>query len=397
MSKNKQGDGNGRVSHDLGELPSFLEDSIDVGGNADLSKAGIDSNNDPDDFSIQTGIEDIDEDVDEKPKSAEEDKTSEDDDDEFIEPTPKKKERKESDKKETPEAKPEEDVDNDTETSDVDEKELIDPFVDLFTDELGWDITEEERPKSVKELVDFVQGLVDEGVKNAFASDEVEAINEFVTNGGDITKYINSLKQALDLDTIDVASETNQKELVRQNLINKGYNSDRISRMINRYAEAGTLAEEAEDALELLKEHSEKEKEAMLETQKSIALNEEKARKEFMANITKELDAIDNVRGVKISSKDKKELYESIFKVDRDGTTKYQREYQKNLAKNIVESAYLTLFGDNLINSVKKSANTDAVRSLQDKLKRKGTPKSSSTSDESKPLKAADVLGGFTF
>src|SRR4030042_2175720 len=48
---------------------------------------------------------------------------------------------------------------------DIEEKELVEAFSDLFADELGWKYEDDEKPSNVKDLVKHIQDLVDENSK----------------------------------------------------------------------------------------------------------------------------------------------------------------------------------------------------------------------------------------
>ena len=63
------------------------------------------------------------------------------------------------------------------------------------------------------------------------------------------------------LDNIDLEDENNQKSIVKLLLREKGFNEKQIDKKIQKYEDAGLLEDEAEDALEDLKEIKEQKKE----------------------------------------------------------------------------------------------------------------------------------------
>ena len=70
----------------------------------------------------------------------------------------------------------------------------------------------------------------------------------------------------LDLDNIKIEDdELMQKQVVRMLLKEKGFNSAQIEKKINKYVDAGLLEDEAEDAIEDLKEIREEKKKELLE------------------------------------------------------------------------------------------------------------------------------------
>ena len=72
-----------------------------------------------------------------------------------------------------------------------------------------------------------------------------------------------------------------------------------------------------------------------------------------------------NENKIDYNKKESEENY--IFKVEADGTTKYQKDYSKSV-KNLIESAYFTMKGDKLINSAKAAGETTAVKKLKNTL-----------------------------
>ena len=175
----------------------------------------------------------------------------------------------------------------------------------------------------------------------------------------------------LDTEDIDISNESNQKRVVAENLERLGYSKERIKKLVGRYEEAGTLEEEAEDALEVLKEYNSKKSEKLLEKQENFKVEHEKRQQKFFSDVQSSIEQLNSVRGIPISKTDKKELLEYIFKTDVEGITKYQRDYAKSYT-NLIESAYFTMKGDSLINKVTRKATSQAARNLQDKLARKG-------------------------
>jgi hypothetical protein len=87
----------------------------------------------------------------------------------------------------------------------------------------------------------------------------------------------------------------------------------------------------------------------------------------FYNNVVNEVEALTDVRGIKIPKQDKQALMEYIFKVESDGRTKYQKDYAKS-TKNLIESAYFTMKGDALISSARQSGETSAVEKLKKTL-----------------------------
>ncbi len=272
----------------------------------------------------------------------------------------------------------EEEVDEDVSTEDEEQEEeeqddettIVSPFVDLFSKELGWELEEEDRPKSISELVDYMSEIIEANSKPKYHSEDIAALDEFVKEGGDIKEYFSVKYGETDLSKLDISKEDNQKLVVRELLKRKGFSEEKIDRKINTYEDAGVLEEESEDAIEILKEENEKASDKLLEEQKK--LNEEylKKQQKFVTDVKGLVDETNNIRGIPISKNDKDMLKDYIFKVDKDGKTKYQKDYGNDF-KNLIESAYFTMKGDLLVKNIKNKAQSDAVIEFKKKLKSK--------------------------
>jgi len=262
---------------------------------------------------------------------------------------------------------------NDEDSSDLGEyeQEVVDFFTDRFSTELGWELGDETKPKTVAEVIEYMKGIVEESSRPSYANEEIEKLNKYVADGGDLKKYYSEVYGNTDLDRIDIADENAQKQVLIDNFERLGYTQDKINRFITRYEDSGTLQEEAEDALELLKEYKKTKAEELLVEQENLRKESIKQQQNFYKNVYTSIEKTDSIRGIPISAKEKKELNDYIFKPEADGLTKYQKDYAKDY-RNLIESAYFTMKGDSLIQKVTQKATSQAAKNLQDKLANKG-------------------------
>lgn len=252
--------------------------------------------------------------------------------------------------------------------SDDDEATAIVSFFDALSEKLGWDDVEEnEKPKTAQDLVEYFREVIEDNSKPDYASEEVEKLDEFVRNGGNLKDYF-QLDADIDLDNVVIEdNEVNQKAVVRMLLKEKGFSSTRIDKMINKYEDAGILEDEAQDAIEDLKEIKEAKKKQLLEEQQKQAQAVKRQQQEFFNNVMNEIKGMDSIYGIAIPEKDKKALLEYIFKPNSKGVTKYQEDYAKSL-KNLVTSAYFTMKGDSIITIAKKEGKKDAIDNFKNTL-----------------------------
>ena len=257
---------------------------------------------------------------------------------------------------------------DDTNTNQSDESEAITAFFDTLSDKLGWDdVEEDEKPKTAEDLVEYFREVIEDNSKPDYASEEVEKLDEFVRNGGNLKDYF-QIDADLDLDNINIEDdEVAQKAVVRMLLKEKGFNANQIDKKISKYEDAGLLEDEAQDAIEDLKEIREEKKKQLLEDQQKQAKLAQRKQQEFFNNVMNEIKGMDNIYGIAIPEKDKKALLEYIFKPNSQGVTKYQEDYAKSL-KNLVTSAYFTMKGDSIINIAKKEGKKDAIDNFKNSL-----------------------------
>lgn len=266
---------------------------------------------------------------------------------------------------------PDEDVDEPKNQINFDsnETEMVTNFFDAIAEKLEWaDVTDEEKPKSVENLINYFSKVIEEDSKPQYASEEVEALDNYVKQGGDLAKYL-QIDAELDLDEIDLDDETNQKLVVKSLLREKGFNEKQIDKKISKYIDAGLLEDEAQDAIEDLKEIKEQKKEQLLAEQKRAYEQYRQRQQDFCDNVVTEIKNLKNIRGIAIPEKDKKVLMDYILKPDSDGKTKYQKDYAKGGVKNLIESAYFTMNADKLINAAKREGNNTAINKFKDSLK----------------------------
>ena len=343
----------------LGGFEAFLDDFIP---NPDGTPRVPDTDDiEPmDDDDLDDVLKNQDDPVAKKVKKTVEEPMDDDDDDEddpIIEEPKRKPGRP---KKEEPIEEP---------VDDEDDSELVGNFFDAMSEELGWEFEEgDEKPKSVPELINYFKTVIEENSKPDFASEEIEQLDAYVKQGGDLKKYL-QIDAELDLDDIDLDEESNQKAVVRMLLKEKGFSSKQIDKKISKYEDAGLLEDEAQDAIEDLKEIREQRKEQLLKEQKKAHEQYQEQQRTFYTNVVDEIKGLKNIRGIAIPEKDKKVLIDYILKPDADGRTKYQKDYAKGGVKNLIESAYFTMNADKLLEAAKREGNNKAVERFRNSLK----------------------------
>lgn len=312
-------------------------------------------------------------------EEVEEEETEDIEEEEVEEPKKSKKASKKKDKEEIEEEETEEEIEKEseeeTEEDEVESKQVSALF-DAIAEELEWDFDEEEeeeKPKTVEELVKYFKEVIEEQSTPEYASEDVAKLDEFVRNGGKLEDYF-SITPDIDVDNVDIENENEQKIVLRELLARKGYSDKQIAKKIERFEDAGVLEDEAKDAVEELQEIVAKEKEELLEQQRIKKEEMVQRQQKFFDDVVGEIKSLDNIRGIKIPAKDKKELLAYIFKADASGKTQYQKDYSKSV-KNLIESAYFTMRGDTLLDAAKKQGTSSAIKNLKNSLRSTGVSK----------------------
>lgn len=323
--------------------------------------------------------------------------------------TPGSKSKKKEEEPEEEEEEIEEDIEDpeveekedpkDIESNEEDEEETskVTALFDAIAEELEWEFDDdekEEKPKTVEELVNYFKEVIQEQSVPQYASEEIAKLDEFVRNGGDLNDYFTVVPE-IDYENFDTTIEANQKQIVKMLLTEKGFSEKQIAKKIEKYEDAGILEDEAEDALEAMKDIEQTKKEQLLANQEKEYKKRVAKQQEFVDNVVSEINAMDNIRGIKIPEKDKKALLTYIFKADANGRTQYQKDYQKSV-KNLIESAYFTMKGDTLLDTAKKMGTSSAIKNLKQSLRStgvsKGTKRINTTSSDSIFSRAVQLL-----
>lgn len=278
-------------------------------------------------------------------------------------------------------------IDTDNQADDDTEDNAVATFFEALSDKMGWELDEDEEiPQTPEELVEYFQEVIEENSVPQYASEEVEALDKFVKNGGNLKDYF-QIDGELDLEDFEIEdNEVNQKLVIKEFLKEKGFSSKQIDKKLIKYEDAGLLEDEATDALEALRDIREQKKQQLLEQQEKSANELKKRQQEYFNSVVTEIKGMDNIRGIKIPQKDKQALLEYIFKPTADGKTQYQKDYSKSV-KNLLESAYFTMKGDTLLKAAKSEGSTAAINKFKNSLSKTGvsrkTRRQDNTSTES--------------
>ena len=286
----------------------------------------------------------------------------------------------------------------DTELSaeDVTEAQQVSALFDAVGESLGWnmaDFKDEEKPVTVEEFTQYLGKVVEHNSVPQYADDRIAQLDEYVKNGGKFEDFYQKQQETLSFDNLDLENEDNQKSIIRKLLKHNGYSDEQINNKISRYEDADMLYDESNDALDRLKVIRQQEIEESQKQQEEYARQQEEQNRQFFQNVQSDINNLSTIRGISIPKEDRAALYEYIFKVDQDGVSQYQRDFNKNLSKNLIESAYFTMKGDSLVSGAKRDGETSAAEKLR-KIMRHTAKNHSTYNSRQKQKSAAELVSG---
>lgn len=287
---------------------------------------------------------------------------------------------------------------SDTEPSaeDVTEAQQVSALFDAVGESLGWnmaDFKDEEKPVTVEEFTQYLGKVVEHNSVPQYADDRIAQLDEYVKNGGKFEDFYQKQQETLSFDNLDLENEDNQKSIIRELLKHNGYSDEQINNKISRYEDADMLYDESNDALDRLKIIRQQEIEESKKQQEEYARQQEEQNRQFFQSVQSDINNLSTIRGISIPKEDRAALYEYIFKVDQDGVSQYQRDFNKNLSKNLIESAYFTMKGDSLVSGAKRDGETSAAEKLR-KIMRHTAKNHSTYNSRQKQKSAAELVSG---
>ena len=82
-------------------------------------------------------------------------------------------------------------------------------FFDAFAEALNWDVEEEDKPKSINDLIDYIGDMVEQNSTPQYADDRVAQLDQYIKNGGRFEDFYNGMSQRVSYDSMDMEDESN--------------------------------------------------------------------------------------------------------------------------------------------------------------------------------------------
>lgn len=285
---------------------------------------------------------------------------------------------------------------NEPTEEDIAEATQVGVLFDAMAESLGWDVNdikESERPLTVDDLVQYMHDTVEQNSVPQYADERVQQLDEYVKNGGKFEDFYSIQQKELELDSLDIEDEASQRAIVREYLLASGYSDTEASKKIERYEDADLLQDEAEDALIKLKSYRQAQADHLAEQQAQYRAQQEEKSREFYEDVTNKINKLTQIRGIQVPKEDRAALYNYIFRVDANGQSQYAKDFNKNMVKNLIESAYFTMKGDALVSNAKRTGETSAAQRLR-QLMRNSNKNHTGYSVEDKQKSLLDLASG---
>lgn len=249
------------------------------------------------------------------------------------------------------------------------EQRQINALFDVFVDEYGWgDIPKEERPRNAEEFVEYVNALIDTNAVPQYAHPELQKLDEYVRNGGDLGTYMKTMGE-IDYTNVAITNEYDAQLAVAQLLRAQGYDEQTIGRKITNYTQKGVLLDEAQDALDILAGWSQMEKQNRLIQAQQQRQAEAAAQNEYMTITAKALMQAPDILGVKLNDRERRELFQYMFRPTKNGESQFSQDYSSN-PYNLITAAFITRYGDQALSDLRKKSEKRAIDKFRETIAR---------------------------
>ena len=155
------------------------------------------------------------------------------------------------------------------------------------------------------------------------------------------------------------------------------------------------ISRTAADAVTYLKRVHEHELQQAQAEQEQLRQAQEQQAMQFMNDLNTTIAGLNNIRGISVPKEDRKALLDYITRVDADGLTQYQKDFNQNMVENLIESAYFTMKGDALLGTAKRDGQTSAASKLRTMLRHQTKNHSTYGVKEEKAPQAWEIASKF--
>jgi hypothetical protein len=195
-----------------------------------------------------------------------------------------------------------------------------------------WELDEESVNKydnSEDGLMQFISDIVNANIPAPqYASEEVEEFNQYVNNGGDPQKFLETYYSNgnFNYEEADVEDEEVSKRIYRDYLkATTKFSDAKIDKEIQTKIDLDELSEEVKEAKEYMVEFDKEQKENLSKQLEQEKVAQQEHYRNFLTNQKKAIKDAKEIAGFEITDKLGEELFDFGFVRGKDGKTGYER------------------------------------------------------------------------
>ena len=256
-------------------------------------------------------------------------------------------------------------------------------FFNQLSEQLGIDL-DDEFEFTEQGISSFIEkaSLQISTFKFKEALEQYPDVNEYLSfriNGGTQAQYYALQSQQVQYENMTIGSDdlSTQKHIIRQDLIDQGYEEQEAIDYVSELEASGMLFKRSEMSLKRLQKKSKEETERQRINQEAERQKQQEQDQQMWTNMQQVVDS-GNAKGIVIPSSNRRKFWEWMAKpIDNKGTTQRMKDRAEMNIEEIVALEYLAFTGINLTELVQRAKNTDKAKNLKERLKRNQAPSSS--------------------
>lgn len=213
-----------------------------------------------------------------------------------------------------------------------------------------------------------IESLINKTVENRINTwsnnlpDDYHKFLEFVEAGGKPKEFLDVYYGNHSWENFTIDSEENQKAAVKESLRLAGEDPNDIEEIVTEWYDNGTLEKRAKSAIVKLQKHEAVKKAEIVEITKQKDLQRKADELKQFESFKQELYSKDEIKGFKITPKQKDKLWDFMTVPDRSGKTGYDKALESN--KDAAYLFALQAMNGFDINKLEKQVETKVVKGI---------------------------------
>lgn len=197
---------------------------------------------------------------------------------------------------------------------------------------IDFDSTDEAFINSEEGIETLINKTVENRINNWSNNlpDDYHKFLEFVEAGGKPKEFLDVYYGNNSWEDFNLASDDNQKTAVRESLRLAGEDPNDIEEIVTEWYDNGTLEKRAKSAISKLQKYEAAKKAEIVEITKQKELQRQADERKQFESFKQELYSKDEIKGFKITEKQKDKLWNFMTAVDRTGKTGYDKALETN-------------------------------------------------------------------